>query len=302
MSYPVDRTMLLELSTVRTHTMISPRLSTGGAVGANSMNESATEAVRYALLDRVLARSVEPDSRVFEIARWLGSAIIEGTLAPGSSISSVDIAQRVGSSRAPARDALFVLEREGLIDTGIGRAARVKHLSLDEVREIYDVRASLHAMAAERVVLFASDAELAGLRALHERLEAMAAASDFDGYFWSNVELRDREIVLSKNRLARQLLDSLGLRTLLIRHQILSLPNRLEQSAKAHGDLISAYESRNAMLAVALARTILADGLRGIEESGWTGDPSTGHSGLLKISSQIASEVASCLQEKATEI
>ena len=224
---------------------------------------------RYAPLGRVLERSIEPDSLVFKIAQWVGSTIVEGALPPGSSISSVQIAEHFQTSRAPVRDALIVLEREGLVDIGIGRAARVTRVTLAEVREIYEVRSCLHALVSERIVAAASDAQIADLRTLHGVLGGYAAAGDIDAYFWTNVEFRDLEARIAGNSHARQVLDSLGLRTLLVRHKILSLPDRLVLSVKDHRNLLDAYEARNAMLAVAVTRTIIQQGLNSIEESGW---------------------------------
>lgn len=229
----------------------------------------------YAPLTRVLERSVSRDALVFDIARSVGSAIIEGTLPPGASISSVAVARRFRTSRAPVRDALLILEREGLVETSVGRASRVTRVAFEEIREIYEIRANLHALVSERVVRYASDDQLLALRRLHEELARRAKAGDVDGYFWSNVEFRDTEARLSGNRHLAQLLDSLGLRTLLARHVSLSLPGRLAQSVVDHERLLRAYESRNETLAVAVTRTIVAAGLSAIERAGWAAGPGT---------------------------
>jgi DNA-binding GntR family transcriptional regulator len=218
-------------------------------------------------LTRVLERSIDRDSLVFPIAHALGAAIIQGTLAPGSSISSVAIARAFSTSRAPVRDALIVLEREGLLETANGRAARVIRMALDEVQMVYEVRAALHALIAERIVRGAGDEQIADLRAHHLALTELAETADVDGYFWSNIEFRDAEARVAGNACARQVLDSLGLRTLLVRHVSLSLPNRLRQSVNDHERLIEAYESRNELLAIAITRTIVSEGLAAIERS-----------------------------------
>ena len=223
-------------------------------------------------LERVLARSLDPASLVFRIARDVGAQIIVGSLAPGARISSVELAQRYDASRAPVRQALLVLEREGLITTAsAGRAPSVRRLALEELREIYEIRANLYGLVAQRCVRHASDADIAGLRAINERLVALAAANDLDGYFWTNLEFRDEEARVAGNERLRQLLDALGLHTLVTRYAGLSLPNHLTASVHDHESLLRAYEARNETLAVAVARSIVHASLTGMEQFNWSG-------------------------------
>jgi DNA-binding GntR family transcriptional regulator len=213
----------------------------------------------------VLGRSLRPDSLVFRIAKDIGAAIIVGALAPGAAISSVDVARRYGTSRAPVRDALLVLEREGLLSTSVGRASRVRRIPLSELRDIYEVRAKLYALVAERCVRFASDEQIAFLRRLNGRLEKLARAGDLDAYFWANLEFRDEEAMIAGNERLRQILDALGLQTLVTRYVGLAQPKRLAASVKDHDSLLSAYETRNEELAVAIAHTIVRRRLEVIE-------------------------------------
>jgi DNA-binding GntR family transcriptional regulator len=223
-------------------------------------------------LERVLARSLDPTSLVFRIARDVGAQIIVGSLSPGTRISSVDLAQRYDASRAPVRQALLVLEREGLITTAsAGRAPSVRRLTLEELREIYEIRANLYGLVAQRCVRHASDAQIAGLRSINERLVALAAADDLDGYFWTNLEFRDEEARVAGSQRLRQLLDALGLHTLVTRYAGLSLPKHLPASVHDHESLLRAYEARNETLAVAVGRSIVLSSLAGMEQFNWAG-------------------------------
>lgn len=223
-------------------------------------------------LERVLARSLDPTSLVFRIARDVGAQIIVGSLPPGTRISSVDLAQRYDASRAPVRQALLVLEREGLITTAsAGRAPSVRRLTLEELREIYEIRANLYGLVAQRCVRHASDAQIAGLRSINERLVALATADDLDGYFWTNLEFRDEEARVAGSQRLRQLLDALGLHTLVTRYAGLSLPKHLPASVHDHESLLRAYEARNEALAVAVGRSIVLSSLAGMEQFNWAG-------------------------------
>lgn len=217
----------------------------------------------------VLERTARRDSLVGKIAEWTGSAIIEGRLRPGDDLNSVALSNRFQSSRTPVREALMILEKEGLVTIPPRRRPHVARVSLREVREIYQVRTHLYMLVAELIVAQASDEALQALRVQQARLEEAASAGDRDAYFWSNLSFRATEAEICGNTPLRRLLDSLGLRTLQARHQSLTYPGRMEQSARDHARLVRAYEERDAPLAIALTRTLVLGGLAAIEATGW---------------------------------
>lgn len=217
----------------------------------------------------VLERTARRDSLVGKIAEWTGSAIIEGRLRPGDDLNSVALSNRFQSSRTPVREALMILEKEGLVTIPPRRRPHVAHVSLREVREIYQVRAHLYMLVSELIVAQAPDEALGALRAQQVLLEEAASADDMDSYFWRNLSFRATEAEICGNAQLRRLLDSLGLRTLQARHQSLTHPGRMEQSARDHARLIQAYEERDAPLAIALTRTLVLGGLAAIEATGW---------------------------------
>jgi DNA-binding GntR family transcriptional regulator len=126
-------------------------------------------------------------------------------------------------------------------------------------------------LVAQRCVRHASDAQIAGLRMINERLVALAATNDLDGYFWTNLEFRDEEARVAGNERLRQLLDALGLHTLVTRYAGLSLPKHLPLSVHDHESLLRAYEARNETLAVAVGRSIVLASLTGMEQFNWSG-------------------------------
>jgi DNA-binding GntR family transcriptional regulator len=222
---------------------------------------------------RVLGRSESADSVVDQILVSVGTAIVEARLRPGDDLNSVELARTFRSSRTPVREALLTLEREGLVEIAAHRRPRVRRLLLDEVREIYELRATLYALVSRRIVDNATESELETLRDIHRQQEEAAAAGDVDRYFWMNVGFRNREATIAGNSAVRRVLDSVGVRTLQLRHLSLSLAGRLASSVVDHRRLLRAYEERDAALASALTQSILRRGLRSIESSGWTGNP-----------------------------
>lgn len=213
----------------------------------------------------VLERTAGRDSLVGKIAEWIGCAIIEGRLRPGDDLNSVALSQRFQTSRTPVREALMILEKEGLVTIPPRRRPHVAHVSLREVREIYQVRTHLYMLVSELIVARVADQDVQTLRVQQARLEEAASAGDRDAYFWRNLSFRATEAEICGNAPLRRLLDSLGLRTLQARHQSLTYPGRMEQSVRDHARLVRAYEERDAPLAIALTRTLVLGGLAAIE-------------------------------------
>ncbi|HEY1570589.1 MAG TPA: GntR family transcriptional regulator [Pseudonocardiaceae bacterium] len=228
------------------------------------------------VLGRMLGETRSDTSLVDKMVEDLAMRIIDGRLPPGADVNSVELARRYGSSRTPVREALLTLQREGLVDIPARRRPRVALVTLAQVREMYEVRASLHALVSELIVQSADESGLDVLRARHDQLRVDAERGDVEAYFWHNVAFRQSEAEIAGNRQLTRLLSTLGLRTLQLRHLSLSFPGRLDRSVEDHERLLAAYTDRDAPLAAALTRSIIMAGYRAIEASGWSGlEPDT---------------------------
>ncbi len=221
------------------------------------------------VLRRMLLDGRTDVSLVDRIVEDLARRIIDGSLPPGADVNSVELARRFSTSRTPIREALLTLQREGLVDIPARRRPQVAPVTLAQARELYEIRASLHALVSELIV--AGSPDLSVLASWQARLREDAAAGDVDAYFWHNVSFRQAEAEAAGNRQLTRLLGSLGLRTLQLRHVSLSLPGRLARSVADHERLLAAYADGDAELAVALTRSIIMTGLHSIEASGWSG-------------------------------
>lgn len=225
----------------------------------------------HTIISRVFERSAHPNSLVRSIAEWIGCAIIEGRLLPGDDLNSHDLSKQFRTSRTPVREALILLEKEGLVEIPARRRPRVAYLSLNEVRAIYQVRASLYALVAELIVMTASTEEILLLQPYLNLMEEFAAKDDLNAYFWANVAFRDTESTLCGNDEVKRILDLLMLRTLKLRRFTSSLPGHMQQEVADHKRILRAYKERDAPLAIALKRSLVFGGLAAIEQSGWTG-------------------------------
>lgn len=108
----------------------------------------------------------------------LRRAIVERELLPGTPIRQDDLAQRLGVSRVPIREALKILEAEGHVEYVPYVGFAVTRLSPDDLREVYTIRRALEELAAERAVELADDEDLAKVEAAMEAAAAALASGD----------------------------------------------------------------------------------------------------------------------------
>jgi DNA-binding GntR family transcriptional regulator len=225
------------------------------------------EAAAASPLARLLRLDDRGDSLVATISEWVGRGIIEGRLQPGDDLNSVELARRFKTSRTPVREALMLLEKEGLVEIPARRRPRVAEATLDVVREIYAIRANLHGLVAERVAELADEASIAELKALVDTMATAADEGDVDRYFWANVTFHERAAEAAGNPTLQRILDSLGLRVLQLRHRSMSLPERLHESVADHQRLVRAFEEHDPLLANALARSLVLGALAALERA-----------------------------------
>ena len=212
---------------------------------------------------RLFADGSRPTLTVSEqIAARVGDRIISGALAPGDRIIEQSLAAEFTVSRGPVRDAIRVLEREGLVTVLARRGAIVTDLSAEEVEDIFEVRAGLFSVVARKVALARDPELLAILEAGVARLSRLAKMKDDQGAY---AETSYRLSIMSaqscgNERLARMLF-ALSLQTL--RYSKLSLKSitRRQQSARIWRDAFDALSRGDVEGYVELAR-------RRVEESG----------------------------------
>lgn len=189
---------------------------------------------------------------VARIATAVALDIVEGRLKPGGELNSVELSQRFHCSRTPVREALMLLESEGLVEMPPRKRSRVVSFTRERINEIYQVRKQLLSLMGLLVVERLTDEHIADLRQMLDILRQAAAAGDVDAYFWGHVRLQDRLLQIAGNETLAEILDSLALRTLVLRHASLAFPGRLQASFAAQVRIFDALEERDAELTAML--------------------------------------------------
>lgn len=113
------------------------------------------------------------------IAAYLREAVLEGEFLPGDFIRQEDIARRLGASRLPVREALRILEAEGLTEHHANKGARVPLLSRHEVDVIYQLRERLEPLVLRESISGLTGDDLAEAHRILDRIEAGVEIADF---------------------------------------------------------------------------------------------------------------------------
>ena len=185
-----------------------------------------------------------PQGALYEqVAEQLRARIMSHSLAPGSWIDEQLLTAQFGISRTPLREALKVLASEGLVTMKLRRGAYVTEVSERDLAEVYHLLALLESDAAVVVAGNATDAQLAELDALHQKLET--SVTERDRFFAANERFHMRLLEIADSRWRLQLVADLRKVMKLNRHQSLFKQGRLEASLKEHRQIMAALKARN---------------------------------------------------------
>jgi len=203
--------------------------------------------------------------------RMLRDAIVMGELPPGSLIRDSELAERVGLSRTPVREALARLADDGLVETKPHSWTRVTALGLREVRDAVVVVRAMHELAVRLAVPLMTERHHGLMRAANERFAAALDAGDVQAAVNADDALHDVPVAVLGNRtLAATIERQLPLIRRLEKARFGSLLGR--RSIGFHGKLIDACEDGDVETAVAITTRIWTTLLEMFDSEGGTRD------------------------------
>lgn len=197
-----------------------------------------------------------------EVAELLRQRIFKRELEPGSWIDELKIAQELGISRTPLREALKVLAAEGLVTMKVRRGAYVTEVSKSDLADVYHLLSLLECDAAAVVAEKATPLEMAELEQLHAQLEAAGQDEDHtDEFFAVNERIHMRLLEIANNKWRNQIVADLRKVMKLNRHNSLLKRGRTAESLAEHRALMAALQARDPLLAQQRMREHFANGL-----------------------------------------
>ncbi|QTD46881.1 GntR family transcriptional regulator [Ottowia testudinis] len=205
------------------------------------------------------AARLAPRALYEEVAERLRQRIYARELAPGDWIDELKIAQELGISRTPLREALKVLAAEGLVTMKVRRGAYVTESSAKDLADVYHLLELLETDAADVVARAATDTQLRELAALHADLEASAA--DTARFFALNEAFHLRMLEIAENKWRLQMVQDLRKVMKLHRQHSLQKAGRLQASLAEHAALMAALMARDGERAAHCMRQHFRGGL-----------------------------------------
>src|SRR5690242_296382 len=164
------------------------------------------------------------------------------------------LAQDLGISRTPVREAMAQLEREGFVRSVPRRGIYVVRKTKQEVIELITAWAALESMAARLITQNAADDEISTLRRMFTKFENGELHARLDEYSEVNIEFHQSIIRMSRNRVLIDLAENLFTHMRMIRRKTIGEEDRADRSIRDHLNIIQALEARDTERAEDLVR------------------------------------------------
>lgn len=185
-------------------------------------------------------------------------AIVDGTLPPGTPLRDGDLADQLGLSKAPVREALRRLADDGLVESKPQSYTRVSEVMSHDVIDARQIVRVLHEFAVREAAVRCRPADIAAMRAANDRFAKAIEAGDVEAAVKADDELHDIPVRLAGNAAVAATLDRYT--PLLRRLEHARFSSTLAwNSVERHTLLIDALEARDTATAVSVISTIWTD-------------------------------------------
>lgn len=178
------------------------------------------------------------------------SLIFSGELSAGSDHLESELAERLGMSRTPVREATLILESQNLLEVRPRRGVRILALSADDMREIYEVLTELESLAASLAAESKySESELSQLRSAIDEMEASVAAGDREAWARGDEAFHDELVRLGGNKRIQSIVSNFNDQVRRARTMTLKMRPMPSKSNEDHRKLYEAIAKGDATAA-----------------------------------------------------
>jgi DNA-binding GntR family transcriptional regulator len=207
-------------------------------------------------------QKIEPISKKTQILASLREAIVTGAIRSGEQIVEGKLAQQLGVGQGLIREALIELEHQGFVQRRPFAGTQVTELTLEDAKQIYDLRIELEPLAFFLAGSNARGQDLSELKEMATRASIASKAGDLDAFFEHHLAFRRKVWAMSGNRFLQQTLERvvIPLYALYVIRQSYNLEGIRQTTIDCteHQDLIlTAYDQHNFEEAREIARNFL---------------------------------------------
>jgi len=180
---------------------------------------------------------LQSNSLASVVQQAIEQAILSGEYTPGSKLNEATLAEKLGVSRGPIREAFRMLDEAGLVRTEKNRGVFVRDISLAEAVEIFELRAAMEEMVGRQLAGKLTETQQQEVSSLLDDMAQAVTAQNADAYHQLNLNFHDRLVEMTGNRrllaMYRKLIKELSL----FRRLNLGDSDALPQSAQSHKEI-----------------------------------------------------------------
>jgi DNA-binding GntR family transcriptional regulator len=188
--------------------------------------------------------------------------ILSGELKAGERINEQALANKLGVSRGPVREAARALERAGLLTAVVNQGVFVRQITEEEAKEIYDVRSVVFGFICHRLAGRITAEQMLTLEALIARMDETIEQRDSAAYYQLNLRFHETIVAFAEHGRARQTYEALIKETHLLRQSSLVEPARMRESNSEHAAIVAAIAAGDGETARRLAEAHAQGGKR----------------------------------------
>lgn len=189
--------------------------------------------------------SLKHRSLVEKAAAFIRTSIQNGIYKPEQRLYEVQIAEQIGVSRAPVREAIRMLENEGLVEAIPRRGVRVRKYSFQDIENIYTLRASLDTLATKLAVPNLIRKDIVLIKKILNKMKQCIKSDDMGVYYELNTEFHNFFYQRSQNEWLCQINQGLMNHITLLRKFSVRLPGGIKRSFSEHEGIVKAIEGGN---------------------------------------------------------
>lgn len=204
----------------------------------------------------------EPKLLSEDIAESIKTAIIKGKFKPGEKISEGDLAESMGISRTPLREAFRKLENEGFIRIIPRKGAVVAALDAEEAINLYEIKSTLEGLAARLAATHMKEKDIGKLEKINNELKELIDKNDLESFYKVHTRFHEGFVKLCGNKRLIQMISNLNDHFNRFGIISLTLPGQFENAISQHAEIIAAFRTGDENLVEQKVKTNVMTGGR----------------------------------------
>ncbi len=183
------------------------------------------------------------------VFKTLREAIITGNLKPGERLMEIRLANELGVSRTPVREAIRKLELEGLVVMSAGKGAEVAPINEKDLKEVLEIRKALESLAIQLACRNTAAEDIKRLKKINEMIHNAVEASDIELITQTDVEFHEAIYETTANERLIQMLHQLKEHIFRYRLEYIKDMKNKESIVEEHAKIINALDEKNIRIA-----------------------------------------------------